>query len=102
MDHGLRMGLGVTGSFENSLGGTLANAFIFGVTNVASTIALAIIDVAFLGLMSALGLHAAGSVLLVVLGYGSVLMLHVPILEHAFAKYVNKPESDGRGTVWRK
>ena len=37
--------------FENSLGGTLANAFIFGVTNVASTIALAIIDVAFLGLI---------------------------------------------------
>ena len=89
--------------FENSLGGTLANAFIFGVTNVASTIALAIIDVAFLGLIVGSWFYMPqGLFLLVVLGYGSVLMLHVPILEHAFAKYVNKPESDGRGTVWRK
>jgi len=89
--------------FEKSLGGTLANAFIFGVTNVASTIALAIIDVAFLGLIVGSWFYMPqGLFLLVVLGYGSVLMLHVPILEHAFAKYVNKPESDGRGTVWRK
>ncbi|TPF84828.1 MULTISPECIES: YesL family protein [unclassified Bifidobacterium] len=75
--------------FENSFGGVLANAFIFGVSRIGATLVLVTIDAIFLGLLVASWVYMPqGLFLLIVLGYGSVLMLHVPILERVFAAYV--------------
>ena len=75
--------------FENSFGGVLANAFIFGVSRIGATLVLVTIDAIFLGLLVASWVYMPqGLFLLIVLGYGSVLMLHVPILERVFAACV--------------
>ena len=75
--------------FGNTFGGVLANAFIFGVSRIGATLVLVTIDAIFLGLLVASWVYMPqGLFLLIVLGYGSVLMLHVPILERVFAACV--------------
>lgn len=76
--------------FENTVWSTLKNAFIFGVSYIGSTLALAFADLLFLGLIAASWFYLPqGEFLLIVLGYGSILLVHIPILEHVFGQYIN-------------
>lgn len=85
--------------FENPFGAALANAFIFGISHIGATIALVALDTVFLGLIVASWFYMPqGLFLLLVLGYGTVLMLHVPILERVFAKYIAADEQSAQST----
>lgn len=75
--------------FENTPTGTLVNAYVYGITYFWATIALAAIDIVFIGLFVASWLYLPQALfLLFVLGYGSVLSIHVPIQEYIFRKYI--------------
>ena len=77
--------------FENSFWRTLGNAFVFGVSNIGHTLALVAIDAVYVALLVASWVYMPqGLFLLLVLGYGTMLMLHSPILEHVFRKYISK------------
>ena len=77
--------------FENSFWRTLGNAFVFGVSNIGHTLALVAIDAVYVALLVASWFYMPqGLFLLLVLGYGTMLMLHSPILEHVFRKYISK------------
>ena len=77
--------------FENSFWRTLGNAFVFGVSNIGHTLALIAIDAVYVALLVASWFYMPqGLFLLLVLGYGTMLMLHSPILEHVFRKYISK------------
>ena len=68
--------------FENTVAGTLKNAFIFGISHIAMTVALVIVDAVFVALL------VASWFLLVILGYGTMLMLHIPVTERVFNPYL--------------
>ena len=71
--------------FENTVAGTLKNAFIFGISHIAMTVALVIVDAVFVALLAASWFHMPGGLfLLVILGYGTMLMLHIPVAERVF------------------
>ncbi|KAB7786777.1 DUF624 domain-containing protein [Bifidobacterium cebidarum] len=75
--------------FENTVGGTLKNAFIFGISHIIATLILVSIDAIFVALLIASWFYMPGGLfLLVVLGYGSMLMIHVPITERVFKPYL--------------
>ena len=77
--------------FENSFWRTLGNAFVFGVSNIGHTLALVAIDAVYVALLVASWFYMPqGLFLLLVLGYGTMLMIHSPILEHVFRKYISK------------
>ena len=77
--------------FENSFWRTLGNAFVFGVSNIGHTLALVAIDAVYVALLVASWVYMPqGLFLLLVLGYGTMLMIHSPILEHVFRKYISK------------
>ncbi|TCD54635.1 DUF624 domain-containing protein [Alloscardovia theropitheci] len=74
--------------FENSIGRTLFNGLVFGVTHWTTTIVLVIIDAIFVGIIIATFMYMPRFLFLViVIGYGSMLMLHVPLTERVFKKY---------------
>ncbi|MEK0225951.1 YesL family protein [Bifidobacterium mongoliense] len=80
--------------FSNPVGRTLINAFVFGISHAGTTLMLLIIDVAFAALLVCSWLYMPqGLFLLVILGYGSLLMLHVPLLERALAEYTTTGHS---------
>lgn len=80
--------------FENPPTRTMANAYIFGVTYFPATLALAAIDAVYFGLFVYLWFKLPQMLfLLVVLGYGSLLSLHVPIQEYVLRKYTGQPFS---------
>lgn len=75
--------------FENTVGGTIGNSFVFGVGKFGYTIVLLLVDAVFVALLLGSWFYMPqGLFLLVVLGYGTVLMLHIPVLERAFAPYL--------------
>ena len=75
--------------FENTVAGTLKNAFIFGISHIAMTVALVIVDAVFVALLVASWFHMPGGLfLLVILGYGTMLMLHIPVTERVFNPYL--------------
>lgn len=77
--------------FENSVGGTLRNAFIFGISHIAMTAALVAVDAVFVALLVASWFYMPGGLfLLVVLGYGTMLMLHIPVTERVFKPYLTR------------
>lgn len=77
--------------FENSIVATWKNAFIFGVTKFGTTLALMALDAVFVALLVASWfMMPQGLFLLVVLGYGSIIALHVPILEHSLRDYLRR------------
>ncbi len=77
--------------FENSIGRTLLNALIFSVVYWPATIGMIIIDAVFVGLVAASIIYfPQGLPLLLFLGWGSTIMLHTPLLERIFAKYIKK------------
>lgn len=66
--------------FENTVAGTLKNAFIFGISHIAMTVALVLVDAVFVALLVASWFYMPGGLfLLVILGYGTMLMLHIPL-----------------------
>lgn len=76
--------------FKNTVRGTLGNAFIFGVSHIGTTLALAAVDAVFIGLVAASWLiMPQGLFLLAACGYGTVLMLHVPLTERVFAPHLH-------------
>ena len=75
--------------FENSFWRTLGNAFIFGVSNIGHTLGMAAIDAVYIALLVGSWFYMPqGLFLLLVLGYGTMIMIHVPIFEHVFRKYM--------------
>ncbi|AKV55825.1 hypothetical protein BACT_0090 [Bifidobacterium actinocoloniiforme DSM 22766] len=77
--------------FENSLGRTLWNSFIFSVSHIGSSLTMIAMDALYLGLIAASWVYMPqGLFLLVILGFGSLIMLHTPVLERAFARYVRQ------------
>ena len=75
--------------FENTVAGTLKNAFIFGISHIAMTVALVIVDAVFVALLVASWFYMPGGLfLLVILGYGTMLMLHIPVAERVFKPYL--------------
>ncbi|MBT1164866.1 DUF624 domain-containing protein [Bifidobacterium felsineum] len=75
--------------FENTVIGTLKNAFIFGISHIVATLILVAIDAVFVALLAASWFYMPGGLfLLAVLGYGSMLMIHVPITERVFKPYL--------------
>lgn len=77
--------------FDNPPTRTMANAYIFGVSYFPATLALAAIDAVYFGLFVYLWFKLPQLLfLLVVLGYGSMLSLHVPIQEYVLRKYTGQ------------
>ena len=75
--------------FENSFWRTLGNAFVFGVSNIGHTLALIAIDAVYVALLVASWFYMPGGLfLLVILGYGTMLMLHIPVTERVFKPYL--------------
>ena len=75
--------------FENTVAGTLKNAFIFGISHIAMTVALVLVDAVFVALLVASWFYMPGGLfLLVILGYGTMLMLHIPVTERVFNPYL--------------
>ena len=75
--------------FENSFWRTLGNAFVFGVSNIGHTLGMAAIDAVYIALLVGSWFYMPqGLFLLLVLGYGTMIMIHVPIFEHVFRKYM--------------
>ncbi|EFA22077.1 YesL family protein [Bifidobacterium gallicum] len=78
--------------FENPVSRTLINAYIFGVSYIWATLAMMAIDIAFVALIVASFLYLPqGLFLLGVLGYGSLLSLHVPIQEYILRTHGHLP-----------
>lgn len=85
------MGVLFAGAFREPLGQTLRNAYVFGVVYFPATLACVAIDVVFVGVLVAAWFYMPqGLFLLVVLGYGCMLALHVPILEYALRRYTRQ------------
>lgn len=77
--------------FDNPPTRTLTNTYIFGITYFPATLALAAIDLVFIGLLVAAWMRLPQALfLLVVLGYGSLLSIHVPIEEHVLRRYTGQ------------
>ena len=77
--------------FENPIGKTFLNALIFSVSYWQATLGMLIVDALFVGLVAASVIYLPqGLPLLLFLGWGSLIMLHTPLLEHVFAKYIKK------------
>ena len=77
--------------FENTVAGTLKNAFIFGISHIAMTAALVVVDAVFVALLAGSWFYMPGGLfLLVILGYGTMLMLHIPVTERVFKPYLQQ------------
>ena len=73
------------------MGRTLLNAVIFSVMKIGYTLAMIAMDAVYVGLLVACWfLMPQGLFLLVVLGYGTLIMLHIPLLEHALREYIDE------------
>ena len=63
--------------------------FVFGVSNIGHTLGMAAIDAIYIALLVGSWFYMPqGLFLLLVLGYGTMIMIHVPIFEHVFRKYM--------------
>lgn len=83
--------------FENPVGRTLRNTVIFSVGHIGTTLALVGIDALYWALVVlSVRFFPQGLFLLVVLGYGNLLLIHLPILEHAMRGQINDPRNAGR------
>lgn len=76
--------------FENSVGRTLLNAMVFGVVGWIRTLAMVAMDLCYLALVAASWFYMPqGLFLLAILGYGTLITLHTPLLNGALARYVS-------------
>lgn len=75
--------------FENTVGATLRNSLLFGISYPLTTIALAAIDAVAIYVVCASFMYLIqGLFLLAVLGPGFVLSMHVPILERTMKAHI--------------
>lgn len=85
---GMEWTFAVQARFENTLARTWFNSLVFGVTHIGFTAALVMIDALFIGIIVGTYLYMPQFLFLIlVLGYGSVLMIHAPFTERVFKKY---------------
>lgn len=71
--------------FENTVGRTLVNAFVMGVSRLPLTMAMLLIDAVWIALLVASWFYfPQGLFLLLVLGYGTLIAFHIPLLERGF------------------
>lgn len=76
--------------FENTVGRTLLNAMVFGVVGWIRTLAMVAMDLCYLALVAASWFYMPqGLFLLAILGYGTLITLHTPLLNGALARYVS-------------
>ncbi|KWZ73635.1 hypothetical protein HMPREF3214_01092 [Alloscardovia omnicolens] len=79
----------VQARFDNAVVRTWLNAFVFALSNPLFTALLIIIDVAFIFIIVGTVMYLPPALFLVIVfGYGSMLMLHVPFTERAFSRYI--------------
>ncbi|MBS6346044.1 MAG: YesL family protein [Alloscardovia omnicolens] len=79
----------VQARFDNTVARTWLNAFVFALSNPLFTALLIIIDVAFIFIIVGTVMYLPPALFLVIVfGYGSMLMLHVPFTERAFSRYI--------------
>ena len=76
----------LTARFENSVMATLRNALLFGGTSPFTTLAAIAIGLT----VASLQWLPKGLYLLLILGFGIVVQLQIPLFEHALKPYVNK------------
>jgi uncharacterized membrane protein YesL len=81
--------------FDNTVGGTLKNSFIFGISKIGTTFSLLIIDAAFIGLAALTYVYMSwGVYFFLIFGFGALIMFHVPLIEHAMKKYLAPTPAD--------
>lgn len=79
--------------FENAVGRTLANAFVFGISHILLTVGMIVLDAIWVGLLAACWfLFPQGLFLLMIMGYGTMILCHIPLLERGFAQYLKSSE----------
>ncbi|MDK7084335.1 beta-carotene 15,15'-monooxygenase [Gardnerella leopoldii] len=77
--------------FKNSIDKTVVNSLIFGISYWKETLIMTLLDIVFIVLIFASIVYLPqGLPLLVFIGWGSLIMLHTPILERVFAKYIKQ------------
>jgi uncharacterized membrane protein YesL len=77
--------------FENSIGATLRNAFVIGISKVGCTIAFLAIDAAFgVLVVSSWTYMPQGLFLLALFGVGLLVTVHVPVAERGLAPFLDK------------
>ncbi|MFD0705106.1 DUF624 domain-containing protein [Alloscardovia venturai] len=75
--------------FDNTVSRTVWNSLIFGVSHIGYTLGLIAIDGIFVGVFVATWkIIPPALFLVVVFGYGSMLMLHEPLTERVFKRYI--------------
>ena len=75
------------------VGRTLANAFVFGISHILLTVGMIVLDAIWVGLLAACWfLFPQGLFLLMVMGYGTMILCHIPLLERGFAQYLKSGE----------
>jgi uncharacterized membrane protein YesL len=75
--------------FENSVASTLKNSLVIGVSRVKQTVVMVLIDALMAALIVASWfLMPQGLFLLLLFGYGTLIMLHVPLLERGMAAWL--------------
>ncbi|MFT8640220.1 YesL family protein [Bifidobacterium sp.] len=77
--------------FENKVSGTLTKSFLIGMSKIGVTLALALVDVIYLALVIASWFYMpSGLFILILFGYGSLIVLHVPLLEYGLRQYTRR------------
>lgn len=75
--------------FENTVGRTLFNAWVFALANLGRTLIMVLFDAAYLVLLVLSWFYMPqGLFLLLLLGYGTLIMVHTPLLNGAFKHFV--------------
>ncbi|MCH4159040.1 MAG: YesL family protein [Bifidobacterium minimum] len=82
--------------FENSVGRTMANAYVVGVSHIGATLLLIAIDAVYAAIVVGSWIYMPeGLFLLGLLGYGMLIMLHTPIIERVFRPLVAASQESG-------
>lgn len=74
--------------FHNSILRTVGNSLIFGISYIGQTVVLVVFDAIYIGLLIGSWFYMPqGLFLLLLLGYGSLIMLHTPVQTTVFSRY---------------
>ncbi|WP_418968418.1 DUF624 domain-containing protein [Alloscardovia omnicolens] len=80
----------VQARFDNTVALTWFNSLVFGVHHIVFTLILVAIDALFVALVVATVILLPPALFLVIVcGYGSALMFHIPFTERVFARYIS-------------
>ena len=89
--HRFRMGVGVAGAVRELVLAHAWQRFCVRREQHRPHVGMVAIDAVYVALLVASWVYMPqGLFLLLILGYGTMLMLHSPILEHVFRKYISK------------